>query len=406
MATTFKEKITLLRRQKKLPMYQLAQALSLRVDQLKEIMAQPTHPKRPELEAYFYPLQPIDQRRLQTLLDEVFGALLFLDYTKAASFIDELMALEVSYKNSSHYADYLVTLMALAIHTEDRRINALELYKLLEKVAPFEDGFLQELFDIEWAAYCFLKGETNTFLQHLTSKLHTFQDERIRAFGHYLLGANYSQNYTRLNDAITSLKVAQHAFETQANYARSNQTKVVLQRLYFYTQKYSDYHKLYQMTWTYAQTHQAPMFINYMEETTARAQLIQDDFENAFTLLEKKMYESHEKYFLTLYCSYRLQNEAFMKKHFPDISQHIAPLMHPFLEMGLRWLEAYGLEKAPPLKAQKILIKHFHQVFAQHDYFFSVLYARWAAGVLKAQRRHKEAYAITQTWMHIELKVR
>lgn len=406
MATTFKEKIALLRLQSKLPKYQLAQALSLRVDQLNECIDQPNHPKRALLEAFFYSPQPIDEAQLQRLLDEVFVAILFLDYAKAASLIDELIALDTDYQRSEYYADYLVTKMALAIHTEDRRINALELYELLEKVAPFDDGFLQELFDIEWAAYCFLKGETSLFTQHLTRKLHSFSDDRIRAFGHYLLGAYYGQNYTRLNDAIASLKVAQHAFENQANYARSNQAKVVLQRLYIYTQNYSEYHKLYQMTFAYAQTQERPIFINYMEETTARAHLIQNELENAFMLLEKKMYESHEKYFLTLYCSYMLQNQTFMMKHFPDIHQHIAPLMHPFLEMGLRWLETYGLEKTPPIKAQKALVKQFNQTVANHDYFFIVLYARWAAAVLKAQRRHKEAFEITQTWMQIEMKVR
>lgn len=407
MPTTFHEKITLLRTHENMTLHALAQACQLTLKQLNGILRKPqSTDQTATIERVFHALTEVDEGALKKLLDEVFAAILYLDYAKVLTLNDQLISLESAYRQSHLYGDYLIILFASAIHTEDVRIDPYSLYQVLAKVAPFEDDFLQELLDVEWAAYHYLKGHTKEFLSHLKPRMHRFKDERLKAFAHYLFGSYFGQNYDQISQALISLQVAQQAFEQQANYARSNQAKVVLQRLYFYNQNMQEYHQLYRQTWEYGHRHRQPRTINYMEETTIRAHIILGEIDNAFSLLEHRMYESSEKYFLALYCSYMLNMFDFMSLHYPSIPHHLTPFLSPRLEEGLHWLLDYGLQTHPSQKAQQNIIRYFDHAVREKDYFFVVVYARMAVDVLKRSRRYKDAFNIMQTWMSIELKVK
>jgi hypothetical protein len=343
---------------------------------------------------------------LQDELEYYFSLFIYGEYEAAYEKTTDLLERHIEYQNSSLYLDYWIHLYACAMHTKDERIDAVAIQKKVAALTPFNDRFLQELYDVESITYAYLMSQTSVMLALPKAHYETRQDGRLKALNLYMVGAYYSQRYTRINEGVKLLKNALTLFEEQANYVRSNQTRVVLQEAYLWAKDFEAYRTLYRQSMQYIQLTKNRRLELIMNETVIQFHLTQGEFQDALNIALPNIDRHYQNVFVVLFCAFMTKQEPLYQTHVARMEKAVLAIMHPFYNEAFNWFKLYAFKPIQESKESFTALRKLWQLALNEEYYYLIaISARWLIRLYTQARRYKEAQAIAAQWQRVEAAI-
>lgn len=343
---------------------------------------------------------------LQLELEHYLIMFLYGDYEAAYEKTTELLERRLEYQNSSLYLDYWVHLYACTMHTKDERIDAVHIQQKLQSLLPLKDAFLHELYEVESITYAYLMSHKAAMLALPEGHYDTRQDARLKALNMYIVGAYYSQRYTRLYQGIELLKQALLLFETQANYVRSNQTKVVLQEAYLWAKDFEAYRMLYQQSIQYIQLTQNRRLEQIMNETVIQFQLTQGEYKDALSIALPHVERHYQNVFVILFCAVMTDSESLHQATVGRIDKTTLSIMHPYYTVAFDWFKSYAFTPHVYSKESLRVLKRLWELALDEEYYYLIaISARWLIQFYTQLRRYKDAQSIAHQWQRVEATI-
>ena len=237
---------------------------------------------------------------------KVYEDILYVRLEQTHPVIEALYDKRHMYENSQCFYQYYLLIFMYTQHfrkyleIEEDLFNKL---KIIEELFTDEE---KELLYVEFGAYYLNKGDRTLSFEYLNKQLSFAQNEHLIGFNYHIQGIIHSENFHEYNVALKAFEKAAYIFQRVNNFTRLMQTKIILQRIYIYMNRFDDFMELYNETNRYAIIKNIPFLSERSKQNMARYHLAHRNYKEALDILNSYKSEFGEYYCFKAYVLFQL----------------------------------------------------------------------------------------------------
>lgn len=393
-----------------LTLRQLARKTGVSFSNINRIEKGLVNPKKESLDTILkvlkihYRNNVLAEKVMHHTLQDLYQKILYVDYDKAKILAGNILKQESNYLASPLFIDYLIVMLIYAQHTQDKKVSKTLFYKACEDLEPFMNEWQKEHFFMEKGLHLYFNDDRQGAYEHFTKDINKISDKQIVAMCYYVMGAIFTEDYRRYNEALYYLDLSKEIFEQYANYKRSNRAKAIKQTVYIYTHRFTQFIKLAEETFNYAKTYDVKDLYAYTQLNMARYHIIREEYAEAIDYLESVKFSDPSFMFLKVYSYFVSQRHMEALHLINDKFEQNKRQYSPIHQYSIEAIHNALLHNDSDVAINKMR-QAVEEAFSQSNYLMIQLLVKQFVSMLEARRKYKEALSVSEKLYKVMRKI-